>query len=38
MFSVAPDLENTGEKIRFLMVKADRPKQKAVAATGQKPG
>ena len=36
IFSVALDLEGTGEKITFMMVKADRPTRKA-PATDQKP-
>ena len=37
VFSVALDLEGTGEKIKFLMVKADRPNQKPPSAPGERP-
>ncbi len=36
VFSVTLDLENTGEKIRFMMV-PNKPKPKAQTAAGQKP-
>jgi hypothetical protein len=37
VFSVSLDLESTGEKLKFIMVPADRPKPKAATASGAKP-
>jgi hypothetical protein len=37
VFSVTLDLEGTGEKIKFLMVRADRPKPRPQPASGETP-
>ena len=37
VFGVTLDLEGTGEKIKFLMVRADRPKPNAQPASDKKP-
>ena len=37
VFGVTLDLEGTGEKIKFLIVRADRPKPKPQPTAGQKP-
>jgi hypothetical protein len=37
VFGVTLDLEGTGEKIKFLMVKADRPKQRAQSDSAPSP-
>ena len=37
VFSVTLDLEGNGEKIKFLMVKADRPSPRPQSAAGENP-
>jgi hypothetical protein len=37
VFGVTLDLEGTGEKIKFLMVKADRPNPRPQPAHGEQP-
>ena len=37
VFGVTLDLEGTGEKIKLVMIRADRPKQKAQSGPDQRP-